>query len=52
MGGGLCDGAQTSVLQDVLDSCSMAEAVSYHVNVTALFKINHKANWSAFLAES
>lgn len=43
LGGGLGDGAQTSVLgscglQDVfLDSCSMAEAVLYHVNMTVLF---------------
>ena len=49
------DGARTSVfgrsgLQDVLHSCSVSEAVIYHVNVTALFKIKQKANWSGFLA--
>lgn len=42
LGGGSCDGAQTSVLgrcglQDVfLDSCSMAEAVICNVNVTSV----------------
>lgn len=49
------DGAQTSEmaksgLQDVIDSYSMAEAVVYHVNLTILFKIIHKANLSELLA--
>lgn len=37
-------------LQDVTDSCSMAEAVIYHVNLTVLFKIIHKVNLSELLA--
>lgn len=51
----MSDGAQTSELaksglQDVTDSCSMAEALIYHVNLTVLYKIIYEANLSGLLA--
>lgn len=38
-----------SGLQDVTDSCSIAEAVIFHVNLIVLFKITHKTNLSELL---
>lgn len=38
-----------SGLQDVTDSCSMAETVVFHVNLIVLFKIIHKTSLSELL---